>query len=155
MAQSILGHLEVLPPELKGAWRKQSGSTNAPSDETLEALLSEAQRYAAMVSVDLNVLGSLLADDLTYTHANGVTQDKAAYLEFMASGKVTYASLSVEIHTAKRLGETVILTGRLNAEANLGGQTRALANLFTKVLVKQAGKWCLSAWQSTPAPQPA
>ncbi len=133
----------------------QVAGDGAPDASVRAALNAEARRYAAMARGDVGGLERLLAGDLTYTHANGLTQDRDEYLAFLRSGKVRYLGLDVEIHSAKRVGDAVVLTGLLAAQAVIAGATRPLANLFTNVLVADGADWRLTAWQSTPAPQPA
>src|SRR3954447_5830914 len=45
-----------------------------------QALQSEDRRFAAMANSDIEVLEEVLADDLHYTHANGMVEDKAEFI---------------------------------------------------------------------------
>jgi hypothetical protein len=52
------------------------------------------QHYAAASAVDTAALDELLADDLVYSHLDGSTEDKAAYLDRVTAG--TYRTMTVD-----------------------------------------------------------
>jgi ketosteroid isomerase-like protein len=65
-----------------------SGRSNANNSSDVIELSgpgAEHDRFAAMVRGDLTALDTLVADDLGYTHTDGVTQTKAEFLETVRS----------------------------------------------------------------------
>ena len=54
------------------------------------AFACEDRRFEVMASDDYAELNALLADDLHYTHANGVVEDKAEFIRKLASNERKY-----------------------------------------------------------------
>ena len=59
-------------------------------DRISAALAFEDRRFAAMAASDISELNQVLADDLHYTHANGMVEDKAEFIRKIASGERAY-----------------------------------------------------------------
>jgi len=147
-----------------GLWLATAAAAPA-AGPTVEATIQDldAQRMQAMVRGDVDTLGRLLADDLTYTHASGIFDTKASLLSSIASGRLKYKSLERLDGSVRVYGPVAIATGHAAVQAQ-SAQLGALALklLFTDVWVRQAdGRWQMVAWQSTraldptPAPSPA
>jgi ketosteroid isomerase-like protein len=64
--------------------------------ETIHQEIEDAGRrhYAAASAGDSGTLDQLLAEDLVYTHSDGLTEDKTAYLARVAAG--AYRTMNVE-----------------------------------------------------------
>src|SRR3546814_6729724 len=62
-----------------------------PENE-FEKLLFETEdrRFGALSSSDIDTLAPMLADDLTYVHANGLAEDKGEFLRKIVSGERRY-----------------------------------------------------------------
>jgi hypothetical protein len=114
---------------------------------TAELLALEEQRCDAINRQDWDALASMLSDDLVHVHANGLTQDKAVYMEHVSSRprRIERRDLVVRLHR-----ETAVMTGKL---VNLmDGQT---ASIDTPVLaamqvwVRSGGTWKQAAFQAT------
>lgn len=121
----------------------------ATADSRDDVLAADARRFAAMLQNDLTTLETLLADDLTYTHSNGLAESKAQFLESLRSGKLRYlaaerSDLAVRLH-----GDTAVVTGRAEMKVSSPGGKLELPVRFTEVWVRSGGAWRLTAWQST------
>lgn len=112
----------------------------------------ELQRFEATVKNDLEALGKLLADDLTYTHSNGAVDTKAQYIEALKSGKVRYDKIEPGELQVRLYGNTAIINGEAKLSVVSEGQTKALSLRFTDVWARRAGRWQMVAWQSTRLP---
>ena len=122
--------------------------SNTESDK--EALLAaDAQRRAAMVAGDADALAAFLADDLTWTHSSGKTDDRQTFLDVLAAGTTVYHSLDVRDTQVRQFGELFILEGVVFGVVTKDGNDKALVNRFLTVWEKQAGGFVLLAWQST------
>ena len=53
----------------------------------------DAKRFAAQTKNDFDALGSLLADDLVYTHSSAVVDGKTSFIDSMRTGKTKYESI--------------------------------------------------------------
>ena len=116
----------------------------------------EAKRQQAMLAADQEALRSLLADDLTYTHASGVEDTKASFLGAISSGKKYLAIDRTEEHI-RVYGTVAVVTGRVSIHTQWAPAAPSTAKLlFTDVWTRQAdGRWQVVAWQSTRQPEVA
>lgn len=112
-------------------------------DDVLEA---QDMKFAAQMAGDLTALAEILADDLTYIHANGAPDDKAAFL----AGPVRdgYLSIVRSEGSVRRFGDVAIITG--TADIRPVPDLRFNAR-FTDVWQMRDGRWVNVAWQSTRA----
>lgn len=60
------------------------------ADHAAQALVMEDRRFRAMAASDIAELKTVLADDLHYTHANGMVEDKAEFVRKITSGERAY-----------------------------------------------------------------
>ncbi len=121
--------------------------TSATSESAVLTL--DDERYAAMRACDLDRLGALLADGLTYTHSTGVVETKAQYLDALRSGRVKYVRVERRLDHFAAWGSCAVLQGRLDVEAEVDAQPYRTRALFTSTWVQQAGEWSMAAWAST------
>jgi ketosteroid isomerase-like protein len=117
-----------------------------------EILALEDKRYAAMTGGDFGALEALLHDQLLYTHSSGLTDTKASWLEALKSGKTRYKSAALSDRKVRMLGESALVTGKGQIEAEVNGQPRSLRLVFLNVWTKTPKGWKFIAWQSTPQP---
>jgi ketosteroid isomerase-like protein len=122
------------------------------STET-EIQAAEDARYRAMTSNDLAALAGLLGEDLIYTHSSAVVDDKASYLESLRSGKVKYLAARRDGVRIRGYGDTAVVHGHAQIEAEINGERRSLDNLFVNVWVRRAGGWQMVHWASTAIPK--
>jgi ketosteroid isomerase-like protein len=113
---------------------------------------TDARRIAAMVVADAAALGPLLADDLTYTHSNGLVETKEHFLASISSKAIQYQSLVEKDVRLQVYGDAVVMTGGVDIKAVFQGKPVALPARFTAVYVRQSGSWRLAAWQTTRLP---
>jgi len=117
-----------------------------------EILALEDKRFAAMVARDFSGLEALVHDQLRYTHSSGNTDGKATWLESMKSGRVKYKKANCSEQKVQIYGDTALITGRANIEAEIGGQAKTLKLLFLNAWTRTPQGWKFVAWQSTPLP---
>ena len=119
----------------------------AVEDEIKDA---DMQWAAAAKAGDAAKLDRLLSNDLIYTHATGVIDDKAAYIEKLKSKRQKYDGI---IHSNVRVkvfgGDAAILTARMRMHGT--NQNGAFDDqlLLIHVWVKLNGSWQLAAHQTT------
>src|SRR6187401_1174125 len=80
------------------------------SEATAELLALEERRCDSINRQDWDALAGMLTDDLVHVHANGLTQDKAVYLQHVSSRprRTERRDLVVRVH-----GDTAVMTGKL------------------------------------------
>ena len=115
------------------------------------ALATDVQRTAALVASDAKLLEQILADDLTYGHADGRIETKDDVLGGLLTGRDRYQAVSPGLRTVRLIAPTVALvSGR--ADLLMGP---ASAPFTTKVRYLAAYRldprfgWQLAAYQST------
>ena len=108
-----------------------------------------------MVAGDTPALRSALGEDLSYTHSNGLVQDRAQFLAALVSGTLRYESMAPSDVRVRLYGPAGVVTGRLDMKVVLDGQENVIAARYTAVYVRRDGRWQLVAWQSSPLAAPA
>jgi ketosteroid isomerase-like protein len=103
----------------------------------------------AMIDADKASLENLAADDLTYGHSSGTIEDKAAFVEAIASGKSDFKSIELSDQTIKLVGKDLALV-RHKLVGEIASAT-GINKLNIGVLLvwqKQKGSWKLLARQA-------
>ncbi len=133
-------------------------ATSAPARAASKATASdvvkaaELERFQAAEKVDLDRLGKLLADDLTYTHSTGALQTKAQLLDDLKTGKLQFKKIEPGELQVRVYGATAIINGTAKFSVVQNGEAKDVNLRFTDVWVNHAGRWQLVAWQSTKLP---
>lgn len=109
----------------------------------------ERRRVQALTGNDMAALERLLADDLVYTHSNGLVDSKESFLASLRSGAAKYEAMEHEDVRVRTYGETAVLTGLTKVKVKSRGEDLSLTLRFTSVYAKQAGHWRMVTWQST------
>lgn len=114
----------------------------------IEAL--ENRRWQAQIDEDLATLDELYADELSYTHSNGLVDTKASYIKAIADKKFDYRSEQRTDVSTVVIGDTAMVTGRAAINVIAGGAERNLDARYTVIWVRRDGNWQFLCWQSTP-----
>lgn len=134
--------------------------SHAPHSAEVAVLAADDARYRAMLAGDADALDRLLSEDLVYTHSNGVSDNKRAYLAAIRARVFDYRRCEREIARFQDYGNVALLHGTVRLEAVVAGQLKQLHNQYLMVWVHAGAKndhvgWRLRAWASTlipPAP---
>lgn len=123
-------------------------STSAQSTNEKEVAAAVENLRKAMVAADKSALENLAAEEISYGHSNGLIQDKAAFVEAIASGKNVFKTIQLSDQTIKIAGNTAIVRHTLNAEVVNSG-TPGTAHIGVLLIwQKQNAKWKLLARQA-------
>jgi ketosteroid isomerase-like protein len=119
-----------------------------------DEIRSADQQWAeAAKSSDAAQLNRLLSNDLVYTHATGVIDDKTSYIEKVKSKRQKYDGI---VHSNVRVkvfgGHTAVLTARMRMHGTNAAGAFDDQVLMTHVWVKVNGSWQLVAHQTTKLP---
>ncbi|MBC3783904.1 nuclear transport factor 2 family protein [Spirosoma utsteinense] len=109
---------------------------------------TERQRFGAQVSKDYAVLDQVLANDMTYTHSNGNTDNKQSYIQSIRDGKSKYDAIDVQELKVRVYGKTAVINGVCLIKANNNGETINTHLRYTDVYVRNGKQWQMVAWQS-------
>jgi ketosteroid isomerase-like protein len=128
-------------------------ATATAEDKTKrEVLAAQDRRFAATVAGDVEALGRILGDEVTYTHSNGAVESRDQYLEAIRAGTYRYRSLTPEERRVRLLGDVAVVTGSCRVVVETGERTLEGRLRFTAVYARQGGEWRLVVWQSTRLP---
>jgi ketosteroid isomerase-like protein len=82
-----------------------------------------------------------------------VTDTKASYLESLRTGKVRYLAAKRDGVSIRGYGDTAVVHGRAQIEAEIDGARRSLDNMFVNVWVRRPAGWQMVHWASTAIPK--
>ena len=102
----------------------------------------------ALMSADLRWFEDNWTDDSYYVHMSGGVDDRASFIERLRSKATVYQSRQTRDVQFRRYGDTVIAFGASLIDILVNGESRNLDTRFTRVYVKQNGRWKLAANQS-------
>jgi ketosteroid isomerase-like protein len=121
-----------------------------------EVRTADTARIMATIAGDVTRLAPLLADALTYGHADGRVQTKADFLAAVRSNRLQYEAYDYEeLHIVRASDDVAIMTGRAKVRAAAGNNRIAFRLRFLAVWRREDGAWRLSAYQSAPLPESA
>lgn len=102
------------------------------------------QLTEALLSGDRAALTAVAADELTYGHSSGAIEDKAAFVEAVASGKTDFTKIDISDQTISVVGKTALVRHKMSADL---GRTHVDLGILT-VWTKRKGEWKLLARQA-------
>lgn len=119
--------------------------------EMIEAL--DAERMRAMVAGDVDTLGRILADDLSYVHTSAAVDTKSSMMEAIGNGRLNYQKMAARNVKVRDYGSAAVVRGEADVEVTSGGNDLAFSLEFTEVYVNGGAGWQMVAWQSTRLPE--
>jgi ketosteroid isomerase-like protein len=120
----------------------------AQSKEQREVATAVETLRKAMLDGDRQALEKISAKELTYGHSNGLIEDRAAFVEALASGKSDFESINLADQTITVAGNTATVRHNLTGKTVDGGQTNNVNLGVLTVWQKQNGQWKLLARQA-------
>jgi hypothetical protein len=109
----------------------------------------EDRRYAAMLDKDMNMLRSILHDQLTYVHSSGVTDTKASYIAGLETGVWDYRCIRRSKQTIRVQGSLALVFNRISMNIAVRGHLVCMENRDLAVWIYEANIWRLIAVQSS------
>ncbi|MBN9296679.1 MAG: nuclear transport factor 2 family protein [Filimonas sp.] len=123
------------------------GATAQSKEEKAVAVAVETMRKA-MIDGDKNGLQSIAAEELSYGHSSGKVQNKAEFVDGIASGASDFVTIDLTEQTIKVIGNTALVRHKLSAQTNDGGKPGSVSLGILLVWQKQKGQWKLIARQA-------
>lgn len=113
------------------------------ADEKAVAAAVENLRKA-MLDGDKAKLEALAAPELTYGHSSGTLEDKAKFVDALASGKSDFSSINLTNQTIEVVGNVALVRHELHGQSDTGA-----VNIGILLVWKKDGKaWKLLARQA-------
>lgn len=127
-------------------------STEVADPNVVDAVLeAENARITAINQADWDTASQFLGEDLTYTHMNGLMQNKAENIEGTRARPRTYrrSDLSVRV-----IGEVAVMNGMIDVDMHPSADRTAerLHGRVVQVWAYRDGRWQMIVFQATAVP---
>jgi ketosteroid isomerase-like protein len=119
------------------------------SSETKELSRLESVWNDAHLRGDADALDTLWADDLTVAVPNMPVMTKQSAMGVARSGRIKFKRYETSDIRVRVYRDAAVVTGLLERTRNLNGRDIDDKWRFTKVYIKQAGKWQVVAWHAS------
>lgn len=128
-----------------------AGTAMAQTEDVLRK--AEEQFGEAVTKQDYAALEKILADDMIYTHSNGVVDDKAKFIASLKDGTRKYASIQIHEMTVRPFGNTAAVAAKVTMVITARGETAPREMRYLRFWAKQRGQWQLVGHQSVTLPK--
>jgi len=122
------------------------------ADEKQAVLDAQDRRWKATVDADVETLGRMTTDDMTYTHSSARVDTRASFLDSLKSGRADYQSIVPEERGVRLYGDAAVVAGIAHVLVKAEGNDIDVRLRFTELYVKQDGQWRMAMWHSTRVP---
>ena len=102
----------------------------------------------AMISGNRAELEACASDSLSYGHSGGLVENKAEFIEHIASGKSVFVTIDLSEQTLSVKQNTAVVRHTLSATTNDGGKPGTVKIKVLLVFEKEKGQWTLLARQA-------
>lgn len=131
--------------------RRSSAQKAEPGLSLKEQIkLLEEERNRAILSGDAAALDRMTSDDYTFITLRGEMRTKAEIVKGFQSGSFKYESRTISDLNIRAYGDTAVVTGRSTQKGVENGKDYSGNYWFTRVYVKEDGRWLTVALQTTP-----
>jgi ketosteroid isomerase-like protein len=126
----------------------QTTKTDLLVKEQIKSL--EEERNRAILRGDAATLDRMTSDDYTFITLRGELRTKAEIVKGFQSGAFKYESLTISELNVRVYADTAIVTGRSTQKGVENGKDYSGDYRFTRVYLKENGRWVTVALQTTP-----
>jgi uncharacterized protein (TIGR02246 family) len=119
------------------------------SSDEKEIRALEDERNRAILNGDAALLERMTSDDYTFITLRGELRTKAEIVNGFKSGSFKYEARTISDLKVRVYGDTAIVTGRSSQRGKENGKDYSGDYRFTRVYVKQGGRWLTVALQTT------
>ena len=133
---------------LIGCNEKKSMKENS-NDTQQEVFEAHDKRRVATLNSDANTVASMMTDDLTFTHANAVVENKTQFIEALKTRRLQYQDLTDEDITVRVHGSTGVVSGICRILVDASGTMIDIRVEFTELWVKEQESWKMMLWHAT------
>lgn len=128
--------------------RSDASAKNQTNVEREIKSLEEA-RNQAVLHGDVTALDRMTSDDYTFITLKGELRTKGDILKGFASGSFHYESREISDLKVRVYGDMAVVTGRSVQKGMENGKDYSGDYRFTRVYVKEKGRWLTVALQTT------
>ena len=142
-------HLAAAALAVSGASLLAAAPTRAQGSDAAAVADAVASLTKAMLAADKAKLEALTADQLSYGHSSGKVEDKATFVDVVASKKSVYKSIELSKQTIVVAGNDAIVRHAWESESGTGDGKWSVSKIgVLQVWQKQPSGWRLLARQA-------
>ena len=130
--------------------QKQSARRNSKGSVEQAIRQVDHERIQAQIDANAMVLNRIYADDFIGIGPSGTVRNKAQVISDFTSGDLKFQSITTDDVRVRIYGNTAVETGRSTMIGQDKGKVVPRDNRFTRVWVKQVGRWRLVANHYSP-----
>jgi len=150
-----LASLTVFYVTVGQAHHSAVGGSQTANDRAQEEIRKiEEERNQAILAGDAAALDRLTSDDYTFITQRGELRTKAEIVKGFKNGSFKYEARTVTDLMIRVYGSTAVVTGRAIQKGTENSKDYSGDNRFTRVYVKQGGRWVTVALQVTLVAKP-
>lgn len=123
-------------------------SYSQSESKQVQVMMQMAMLRSSLLNKDSVGLESVLANDVTYGHSNGLIQTKPQLIRSVMSGDQDYKSIDASNMVVRVYDNTAVVTINLKVNLIFGGKPTDLNMYAMLVWVKKDKNWQLVARQS-------
>jgi len=127
---------------------QKANDSSLSTEEQIKSI--EEERNRAILSGDAATLDRMTAEDYTFITLRGELRTKAEIVKGFQSGAFKYESRTISELKVRVYGDTAVVTGRSTQKGEEDGKDYSGDYRFTRVYVKDKGRWITVALQTTP-----
>jgi ketosteroid isomerase-like protein len=142
----LMAAISMLSAEL---WAQSVGPKSVSSDAAEQIRVLEKAFDEAIVRRDVSALDRMTSDDFTLISLNGELHAKAEVLKYFATHASEYEYRKTDNLRIRIYGDAAVVIGRTIQTIQENGKDHSDAYRFTRVYVRQEGRWLLVALQPT------
>jgi hypothetical protein len=130
--------------------QEQSAPTN--QNRSVEQVIKQLdhERIQAQIGANVVALDRIYADDFIGIGPSGTVRTKPQVISDFTSGSLKYQSIITEDVLVRVYGNTAVETGRSTMIGQDKGKAVPRDNRFTRVWIKEVGRWLLVANHYSP-----
>jgi ketosteroid isomerase-like protein len=145
MRRTLLVTVLILSVASVALARKQGGSHDQHQSVEQAILQVDHERIQAQINADASALDRLYAADFIGIGPSGRLRNKTQVLSDFTSHDLTFKSITTDEVEVRVYGNTAVETGISIMDGVDKGKTVPRDNRFTRVWVKEEGRWQLVA----------
>jgi ketosteroid isomerase-like protein len=124
-----------------------SVGSNVVAQEEIKKI--EQKRNEALLKHDVATLDQMTSNDYSFINQRGELRTKAEILSGFKSGSFNYDAREISDLEVRVYGDAAVVTGRAKQKGVENSKDYSGENRFTRVYVKQNGRWLSVALQVT------
>ena len=145
MKQAFVTAVLVLTTATISLGQEQSARRDQKSSIEQAIRQVDHERIQAQIGADAVALDRIYADDFIGIGPSGTVRTKAQVISDFTSGDLKFQSITTDDVHVRVYGNTAVETGRSIMSGQDKGKVVPRDNRFTRVWVKQRGRWRLVA----------